>query len=302
MRLLVLGANGQIGWELAHSLLALGEVIALDRTGCDLARPDMIPQVVHAAKPDVLVNAAAYTAVDRAEAEEELATVVNATAAGVLAGETQRAGALLVHYSTDYVFDGTKAEPYVEADPVAPLNAYGRSKLAGERAVRAAGGDHLILRTSWIYAARGRNFFKTILRLAREREELRIVADQVGAPTFARNVAEATTQVIEHAQRERDQGEFKSETLHMTAAGVTTWHGFAKAILNQAGNLAPSHPVVHAIRTDEFPTPARRPRNSRLRCDRLRERFGVALPEWEAGLAQCLADPCFANPPETIQP
>jgi dTDP-4-dehydrorhamnose reductase len=290
MRLLVTGANGQVGRELTRSLMPLGEVIALDRSRCDLARPDTIPAVVRNVRPDVIVNAAAYTAVDRAEADEELATRVNGTAAGVLAQEGRESGALLVHYSTDYVFDGTKAAPYVEDDPPAPISAYGRSKLAGELAVRAAGGDHVILRTSWVFAAHGHNFLNTILRLARERDELRIVADQVGAPTWARDIADATARVIERAQRERDQAQFSSATLHMTAAGATSWHGFAQAILNGARDLVPTPPAVRAIATEDFPTPARRPKNSRLCCDRLRERYGVALPDWTAALRLCLVD------------
>jgi dTDP-4-dehydrorhamnose reductase len=297
MRLLVIGANGQIGWELTRSLTPLGEVIALDREGCDLARPDALPAIVRDAHPDVVVNAAGYTAVDRAEAEEATATLVNATAPGVIAQETRRIGALMVHFSTDYVFDGIKAEPYVEDDPPAPLNAYGRSKLAGERAIRDAGGDHLILRTSWIFAARGQNFLRTVLRLARERDELRIVADQVGAPTWARHIAEATVQVIDRAQRSRRDGRFSPDVLHMTAAGATSWHGFAQAIVEQACACAPSRPAVRAIATEEFPTPARRPKNSRLCCDRLRERFGVALPHWTAALTLCLADARLAGEP-----
>jgi dTDP-4-dehydrorhamnose reductase len=290
MRLLVLGANGQIGWELTRSLVPLGGVIALDRAACDLARPDTIPDVIRAAKPDVLLNAAAYTSVDRAEAEESLATRVNATAVGVIAQAARAAGALLVTYSTDYVFDGAKSGPYVESDPPAPLNAYGRSKLAGETAIRAAGGDHLILRTSWVYAARGRNFLGTILRLARERDELRIVADQFGAPTWARSIADATAQAVRQAQRERDQGRFTSETLHMTAAGTTSWHGFAEAILDRARDRLPTRPALCAIATEDHPTPARRPRNSRLCCDRLRERFGITLPDWADALDSCLAE------------
>jgi dTDP-4-dehydrorhamnose reductase len=290
MRLLVFGANGQIGWELARRLTPLGEVIALDRAGCDLARPETIPDIIRSARPDVLLNAAAYTAVDRAETEESLATRVTGTAAGVIAQAARAAGALLVHYSTDYVFDGAKSEPYVEADAPAPLNAYGRSKLAGETAIRAAGADHLILRTSWVYAARGRNFLGTILRLARERDELRIVADQIGAPTWARDIADATGHAVRKAQRERDQDAFRSETLHMTAGGATSWHGFAAAILERARDRLPSRPALCAIATADRPTPARRPRNSRLCCERLRERFGIALPDWAAALDGCLAE------------
>lgn len=290
MRLLVFGANGQIGWELARSLMPIGELIALDRAGCDLARPDTIPAVIRNARPDVVVNAAAYTAVDRAEADEPLALLVNATAVGTMAREARAAGALLVHYSTEFVFDGAKPEPYVEDDPPAPLSAYGRSKLAGELAVRDAGGDHLILRTTWVYAARGDNFLRTILRLARERDELRVVADQIGAPTWARDIADATAGLIRQAQRERDHGRFRSDTLHMTAVGATSRHGFAQAILDRAGDLVPARPAVRAITTEEFPTAARRPKNSRLCCDRLRARFDIALPDWTAGLVACLAD------------
>ena len=297
MRLLVTGANGQIGWELARSLMPLGHVTAMTRDTCDLARPDTLPQVIRDVRPDVLVNAAGYTAVDKAEREEALATLVNATAVGVLAQTAREVGALLVHYSTDYVFDGAKAEPYVEDDLPHPLNAYGRSKLAGETAIRDAGGDHLVLRTSWVFAARGHNFVNTILRLARERDELRVVADQVGAPTWARDVADATAQLVAGAQQRRGAGQFSSDLLHMTAAGETSWHGFAQAILDRAGLPASSRPAVRAITTEEFPTPARRPRSSRLSCDRLRERYGIALPHWTAGMAGCLAERSHADAP-----
>jgi dTDP-4-dehydrorhamnose reductase len=287
---MVLGANGQIGWELIRSLTPLGDVIAVDRTGCDLARPDTIPVAIRSARPDVLVNAAGYTAVDRAETDEALAMLVNATAVGVIGEEARKAGALLVHYSTDYVFDGAKPRPYVEDDPPAPLNAYGRSKLAGEVALREAGGDHLILRTSWVFASRRHNFLETVLRLAHERDELRIVADQVGSPTWARDIAEATVRVVARAQRERSERQFTSDVLHVAAAGATTWHGFAEAIVERACGSVPSRPAVRAITTDELAAPARRPRNSQLCCERLRRRFGVALPDWTAALATCLDD------------
>jgi dTDP-4-dehydrorhamnose reductase len=298
MRLLVIGANGQIGWELTRSLRPLGDVIALDRERCDLTQPEELPGIIRDARPDVLVNAAGYTAVDKAEDDEQLATLVNGTAAGVMAQETRRLGALMVHYSTDYVFDGTKREAYVEDDPPHPLNAYGRSKLAGETAVREAAGDHLILRTSWVYASRGHNFLKTILRLAREREELRVVADQVGAPTWARNIANATGEVIQRAQRERRRRQFQSELLHMSAAGETSWHGFAQAIVNQPHAAPILHvlPAIRAISSAEYPAAAVRPKNSRLCCDRLRERFGVALPAWAAALELCLADASLQAP------
>ena len=289
MRLLVIGANGQIGWELARSLTPLGEVIALDRAGCDLSRPDSVCAIIHDARPDVLVNAAGYTAVDKAETDEALATLVNATAAGAMAAAARRIGALFVHYSTDYIFDGAKPDAYLEGDPPGPLNAYGRSKLAGEVAVREAGGEHLILRTSWVYAARGHNFLRTIQRLTRERDALRVVADQIGAPTWARNVADATALIVQSAGRERRRREFRSDTLHMAAAGETSWHGFAHAIVQASG--LPRTPMIHAIASADYPLPARRPSNSRLCCGRLRERFGIVLPDWKLALAQCLADP-----------
>ena len=210
MRLLVTGANGQVGWELDRSLAALGNVIALDRWQCDLSRPERLPKLIRNLKPDVIVNAAAYTAVDDAEREEQLATTVNGTAVDVMAQEARRTGALLVHYSTDYVFDGLKDAPYEEEDPPHPVNAYGRSKLAGEIAVQQAGGTFLILRTSWVYSSRGRNFLRTILQLMRGREELRIVADQLGAPTSAAQIAQATVAVIGAAVRERADGRFAS--------------------------------------------------------------------------------------------
>ena len=210
MRLLVTGGNGQVGWELRRSLAAMGDVIALDRKACDLSRPHDLPGLIGKVEPDVIVNAAAYTAVDQAEEEEELATLVNGAAVGVLATEARKRGALLIHYSTDYVFDGTKDSAYTEDDPPNPINAYGRSKLAGERAMIQSAGDYLILRTSWVFAARGRNFLQTILRLARERDELSIVADQIGAPTWARNIADATAVIVQRACRERGEGEFAS--------------------------------------------------------------------------------------------
>jgi len=292
MRLLVTGANGQIGWELTRSLMPLGHVSAMDRKACDLARPETLAEIVRDVRPDVLVNAAGYTAVDRAEREESLATLINATAVGVLAQTARHIGALFVHYSTDYVFDGAKDGAYVEDDPPRPLNAYGRSKLAGDTAITEAVGDFLILRTSWVYAARGHNFVKTIRRLGREGKELRIVDDQVGAPTWARNIADATAHVVRQARQERQRGQFRSEILHMTAAGATSWHGFAQAILQRVS--APP-PKLHAIASRDYPTPAIRPKNSLLCCERLRERFALALPDWSVGLASCLAEEGLAR-------
>jgi dTDP-4-dehydrorhamnose reductase len=292
MRLMVTGANGQVGWQLNRSLAVLGNVVALDRRQCDLSRPDQLPRLISELKPDVIVNAAAYTAVDDAEREEMLAMTVNGTAVGVIAQEARRTGALLVHYSTDYVFDGRKDAPYTEEDAPHPINAYGRSKLAGDIAVQDAGGAHLILRTSWIYSARGRNFLRTVLRLSREREELTIVADQIGAPTSAAQIAQATAVAIAAAVRERADGRFASGLFHLTAAGATSWHGFAAAILEGATHhalLAPSRALrLVPIASEDYPFPAARPKNSRLAGDRLKRRFGIALPRWEEGLSHCL--------------
>ncbi len=294
MRLMVTGANGQVGWELGRSLAALGDVVALDRRQCDLSRPDQLPKLISALKPDVIVNAAAYTAVDEAEREEILATIVNGTAVGVIAQEAHRTGALFVHYSTDYVFDGLKDSPYAEEDPPHPLNAYGRSKLKGEIAVQQAGGSYLVLRTSWVYGARGRNFLRTMLRLFREREELRVVADQIGGPTSATQVAHATTLAIEAAIRQRADGQFASGLFHLTASGATSWHGFAAAILAGAtdrGLLAPSRaPRLVPVLSADYPLTAARPKNSRLACVRLNCRFGIALPCWKEGLSLCLEE------------
>jgi dTDP-4-dehydrorhamnose reductase len=295
MKLLVTGANGQIGWELRTSLAALGNVTALDRSQCDLSRPSLLPDIVRSVRPDVIVNAAAYTAVDDAEQDEARATAVNGAAPGVLACEAARAGALMIHYSTDYVFDGRKATPYTEDDPPCPVNAYGRSKLVGEAAVEQAGGAHLILRTSWVYGVRGRNFLRTMLALLRERDELRIVADQIGAPTWATEIAQATAAVVQAATHERAEGRFTPGLFHLTAAGATSWHGFAAAILAGAtrrGMLAATGraPRLVPVRSEEYPRPAARPKNSRLAGGRIRGRFGVALPGWEEGLEKCLEE------------
>lgn len=293
MRLMLTGANGQVGWELRRSLMPIGDVIAMDHAGCDLSQPRDLPRIVRDLRPDIIVNAAAYTAVDQAEEEEQLATIVNGTAVGVLADEARKSDALLIHYSTDYVFDGTKQSPYTEDDPPRPINAYGRSKLAGERAIGESAVDYLILRTSWVYAARGHNFLRTILRLARERDELRIVADQVGAPTWAREIADATALIVRQACGERARGDFTSGVLNVTAAGATSWHGFAEAILEQARSrpgVPPTRTKIHPISSAEYPRPAARPKNSRLAGERLRERFDIALVDWKQTLALCMQD------------
>jgi dTDP-4-dehydrorhamnose reductase len=292
MRLLVTGPTGQVGSQLFRSLAPLGNVIPLDRRHCDLSRPEQLPAVIRDLRPDVIVNAAAYTAVDDAERDEAVAATVNGAAVGVIAEEARRACALLVHYSTDYVFDGRKDAPYSEDDPPCPINAYGRSKLAGELAIREVGGAHLVLRTSWVYDARGRNFLRTMLALLRERDELRIVADQIGAPTWAADIAQATAALIDAAAHEREEGRFASGLFHLTASGATSWHGFAAAILEGAARrgLLPAGrtPRLVPVASEDYPRPAARPKNSRLSGDRLRQRFGLALPSWEEGLALCL--------------
>ena len=273
MRILLTGRNGQVGWELQKALAPLGELTALGRAELDLRDAGRIREAVRASNADAIVNAAAYTAVDKAESEREAAFAVNATAPGVLAEEAKRSGALLVHYSTDYVFDGAKPAPYVEEDEPNPINVYGASKLAGERAIVGSGCRYLILRTSWVYGPRGANFYLTMLRLARERPELRVVDDQEGAPTSSLAIARATAQLL----RPGAHGLY-----HLSAAGRTSWCGFARAILGRAGLATP----VVAIRTEDYPAPAKRPRNSRLDCSRLRADFGVALAPWEEGLAE----------------
>jgi len=288
VNILLTGRNGQVGWELARALLPLGRVHAFGHAELDLADAAAVRRKLDELRPDVIVNAAAYTAVDKAESEPEQANAVNAAAPALLAQEAASRGALLIHYSTDYVYDGAKAAPYVESDPTAPLGAYGRSKLAGEEGIRASGCDHLIFRTSWVYAARGANFLRTILRLAAEREELRIVADQVGAPTWARLIAEATAHALRQALQERSGGKFASGIFHLTAAGETSWHGFAAAIV--AGRSGLRVRQVTPIRTADYPTPAQRPANSRLATGAFRARFGLVLPDWRDCLKLCLEE------------
>ncbi len=286
--ILLTGKSGQVGWELQRALLPLGRIHAFGHVELDLADTAAVRRKLDEVRPDVIVNAAAYTAVDRAESEPERAQAVNAAAPALLAQETAQRGALLIHYSTDYVYDGAKAAPYVETDPTNPLGAYGRSKLAGEAGIRAAGADHLIFRTSWVYAARGANFLRTILRLAAEREELRIVMDQIGAPTWARLVAEATAQALKQAVQERRSGSFESGVFHLAAAGETSWHGFAGAIVEGRKGLRAK--TVTPIATAEYPTPAKRPANSRLDTEKFRTRFGLVLPDWRDCLQLCLEE------------
>jgi dTDP-4-dehydrorhamnose reductase len=285
-KILLTGKNGQVGWELQRTLATLGNVIALDRQGLDMANPDSIRRALREHQPQIIVNAAAYTAVDKAEQEPDLAMAINGTAPGILAEEAKRLGAALVHYSTDYVFDGNKNAPYVEEDAPHPLNVYGKTKWAGEQAIQAAGVPHLIFRTSWVYGARGKNFLLTILRLAKERDELRVVDDQFGAPTWSRMIAEATAQIL--AQQATSIAEV-SGIYHMTSSGQTSWYGFAQRIIENVSRAAPgTAPKVTPIPGSEYPTPAKRPGNSTMSNDKLNRCFGLVMPSWEAALALCM--------------
>lgn len=298
-KILLIGKNGQVGADLAAHLPAIGELVALDRRQLNLTRPEEIRRVIREHQPSLIVNAAAYTAVDKAESEEALAYAINAEAPALMAEEGKRIGAALVHYSTDYVFDGSKHTPYTENDPPNPINAYGRTKLAGEEVIRASGVRHLIFRISWVYATRGRNFLLTILRLAAQQEELRIVRDQIGAPTWSQEIARATTEVLGQLMRGDDVASALGRcggTYHMTAAGATNWHEFALAILEEASRLPRDTPWLAAatgglplvarraipIATLEYSTPARRPAYSVLSNSRLEESFGIHLADWRA--------------------
>ncbi|MES3025501.1 MAG: dTDP-4-dehydrorhamnose reductase [Pseudomonadota bacterium] len=293
MKILVTGRSGQVGYELERSLQGLGEVVALDRSQMDLADLDQVREVIRALKPGLIVNPAAYTAVDKAESEPELALRVNAHAPAVMAEEARALGAAMIHYSTDYVFDGTKATPYTEDDPTAPINVYGATKLAGEQAIQAAGIDHLILRTSWVYGARGKNFLLTMLRLAAEREELRIVADQHGAPTWCRTIADTTAHIVAQSLARAGSGgapdarawwHANSGLYHLTAQGQTTWHGFTEAIL--AHPSVARKPRLVPIGAADYPVPARRPERSVMSCERLVAAF-CGLPAWDDALRLC---------------
>lgn len=294
MTVLVFGGNGQLGQELLRALAPLGEVVATTRSGqladgspCEVAdfnAPDALAAVLDRVQPTLVVNAAAYTAVDRAEGERDAAWRANAEAPGVIARWCAAAGVPLVHYSTDYVFDGQGSRPYREDDATAPLGVYGESKLAGEDAVRAAGGRHMIFRTAWVYASHSANFLRTMLRVGAERDALRVVADQVGTPTPAALIADVTAQALQHPGA-------LSGTWHLTAAGETSWHGFAEAIFAEAvaaGKLARA-PTVEAITTAEYPTPAKRPAYSHLDVARIQSDFGVVLPSWQDGLKRVIA-------------
>ncbi|MDN7617112.1 dTDP-4-dehydrorhamnose reductase [Burkholderia cepacia] len=294
MRILVTGANGQVGWELVRALQPLGEVVAATRHVVDLGDAAAVDAYVDTLAPDLVVNAAAYTAVDLAEDEPEAAFAVNRDAVGALAQAARERGALLIHFSTDYVFDGSKRTPYVESDAVCPLNVYGASKLAGEQAIADAGGDWLVFRTSWVYASRGQNFLRTMLRLGANREALSVVSDQFGAPTSARMIADLTAHAAAKALAERRAGSFTSGLYHMTAQGETTWHAFAEAIFAGARSLSPQIDLaireVKPIPAAEYPAKTARPTFSVLDNTRFDERFGLHRPQWSDGLALVLAE------------
>lgn len=294
MNILLFGKGGQVGWELQRSLAVLGNVTALDHDSTDhcgdFANPEGVAATVRALKPDVIVNAAAHTAVDKAESEPELARLLNATTPGVLAREAAALGAWLVHYSTDYVFDGSGTRPWVETDTPAPLSVYGRTKLEGEQLIQQSGAKHLILRTSWVYAARGGNFAKTMLRLAQERERLTVIDDQWGAPTGAELLADVTAHAIRHLQqRPQDAGLY-----HLVAGGEVTWNGYAKFVIEHASKAHSAIKIVAKevapVPTSAFPTPAVRPHNSRLNTSKLQTTFGLTLPHWQTGVERMLTE------------
>jgi len=295
MKILLLGKNGQVGWELQRALAPLGDVVALDFDSpgpltADFSRPESLAATVRAVAPRIIVNSAAHTAVDKAESEPELARAINATAPGVLAREAAASGAWLMHYSTDYVFDGSGNQPWVEDSPTGPLSVYGQTKLEGEQAIRASGCRHLIFRTSWVYAARGGNFAKTMLKLAKERDRLTVIDDQIGAPTGADLLADLTA----HALRTAAAQPQLSGTYHAVASGQTSWHGYARHVIEFA--RAAGQPVKVAadaivpVPTSAFPTPARRPGNSRLDTRKLRDAFSLTLPPWHSGVERMLAE------------
>ena len=294
MKILLFGKDGQVGWELQRSLAPLGELVALSSNSedfCgDLGKPEDIRRTVQAVQPTIIVNAAAHTAVDRAESESQAAHAINAAAPAALAEKARRCGALLVHYSTDYVFDGSGSRPWRETDKPAPLNVYGRTKLAGEDAIRASGCRHLIFRTSWVYGARGGNFARTMLRLAGEREALQVVADQLGAPTGADLIADVTA----HAIRRMQSGAAAEGLYHLAASGETSWHGYASFVIESARSqgwpIKTSADAIQPVPTADFPAAAPRPLNSRLDTTRLRDTFQLHLPSWQAGVTRMLAE------------
>lgn len=293
MRLFLIGKEGQVGWELQRSLIVLGDLIAPAQHELDLERGDDVRRWIRDAKPDVIVNAAAYTAVDKAESEPEMARRINAEAVSLLADEAQRLNAWLVHYSTDYVFDGEKATSYLEEDQAHPLSVYGRTKFEGEEAIRARHPKHLVFRTSWVYAARGHNFVKTILRLAKDKERLDIVADQHGAPTSAELIADITALALYRVSQEQEPTVLAG-TYHLVAHGETSWHAFAQYVVQVAKDLGVPLKLgpqeIHPIATEAYPLPAKRPRNSRLNTAKLTRSFHVQLPDWRGQVRRVIEE------------
>lgn len=293
MKILLTGINGQLGWELHRSLSTLGEVIACDRHQLDLGSEDAIRNTLRRIQPNLIVNPAAYTAVDQAESDQDMAMQINTTAPAILAEEAKRLNAPLLHFSTDYVFDGKADRPYQEGDQTGPINVYGASKLAGEEAIRETGVPHLIFRTSWVYAARGKNFLLTMLKLMQERDSLSIVADQFGAPTWSRTIAEASTQaLVQWLNPDNPAFQLQSGTYHLTSSGKTNWYEFAQTILQTSAQLADrrDHVTLSPIPTEEYPVPAARPRNSSLNLSKLEQAFQLRMPDWKLALQHCLRD------------
>lgn len=292
--ILLIGCNGQVGWELQRSLLSLGKVFPYSSAQLDLASPQQIKQVVEAVRPEIIVNAAAYTAVDQAEDDQEQAFAINATAPKYLAKQASQIGALLIHYSTDYVFNGQSDKPLAEDSATDPINTYGASKLEGERAIQAAGADHLIFRTSWVYGVRGKNFFLTMLRLFQQHKTLTVVSDQIGSPTWSRFIAEATAIAIKQAINERAQNSFESGIFNLTSSGATSWHGFASLILETVCAESIDFPciatAIDPVSSDQYKTRAERPGYSVLDVTKISQRFGIQCPDWKESVVLCSKD------------
>lgn len=292
MKILLTGPTGQVGWELARSLLPLGKVFSAGREIADFSEPDSLRSLVRGVEPDVIINAAAYTKVDKAEDEEDIARIINSQAPGVLAEEAGQCNALLIHYSTDYVFDGKNDQPYLENTPPCPLNVYGRTKLEGEKTIQASGCDYLIFRTSWVYASRGENFIRTMCRLFMEKEELNIVNDQIGAPTWARFIADSTAQVLREIKFRDTNTDFESGIFNLTSTGKTSWYEFAKEIekILRLNNIELKVHKIHPVNSDSYPQKAVRPNYSCLSLDKLRSRFYLYVPPWQKSVHLCIND------------